>query len=164
MHPRQRRAPDSTLVAMRLASIDRALVASPDYLAKHGAPRSPSDVARHECLLYTLASARAKWTFVKGSVKETVAVAGRLEINSGLALAQAATAGMGLAFVPVATVARELADGRLVRLLPEWRGAAQALYAVYPRHRERTKSLRLLVEHLAKSLQTRRRATTKVTP
>ncbi|MDF2695308.1 MAG: transcriptional regulator [Labilithrix sp.] len=147
--------PDSTLVARKLTAIERVVVAAPSYVARAGEPRSPSQLASHPCLLYSLASQPSRWTFSKGrtaSTTKTIEVDGPLRVNSSLGVVQAAVRGLGLALVPTFTVQRELADGRLVRVLTDWRSESLALYAVYPRHRESSRSLKLLVAHLVATL------------
>ncbi len=143
---------DSSLVAKKLARIDRVVIAAPSYLENAGEPRSPAQLATHPCLVYSLSSSPTRWTFVKGATTKSVDIDGPLRVNSSLALVQATVAGVGLAFVPELTVRRELAKKRLVTVLREWKGEPQALYAVYPRHRESSRALRLFVEHLSERL------------
>jgi len=141
--------PDSNLVAKKLLEIERVVCASPDYLARHGEPRSPQALTRHRCLMYSLSSTPGVWTFLKGKSQVAVQLGGSLSVNSSLALGAAAVAGAGVAFLPLFAVKSELESGRLRRLLTTWRSEPQALYALYPRHRFTSRNVRLLVEHLA---------------
>lgn len=141
---------DSTLVAKKLGRIDRIAIASRDYLQRHGEPESPSDLAKHRCLVYSLSSAPKRWTFVKGTKRETVDVGGPLRINNSLALVGAAAAGVGVAFVPTVTAAGELAKGSVVPVLGAWHGEAQWLFAIHARHHESSRLVRAFVDHVAR--------------
>jgi DNA-binding transcriptional LysR family regulator len=143
---------DSTLVAKKLARLERVVVAAPSFLERVGVPRSPGQLATSRCLVYTLSSSPTQWTFIRGTTKKSVVIDGPLRVNSSLALVQAAVAGVGLAFVPVLVVRRELAEGKLVSVLPEWKGEPQSLSAIYPRHRESSHLLGLFLEHLSRRL------------
>lgn len=147
--------PDSGLVARRLAPIERVLVAAPSYVARVGEPRTPRDLARHRCLVYSLSRTPARWTFVKGARTQAVVVDGPLQMSSSLALVQAAAAGLGVAFVPRLVADQELAAQRVIPLLRDWQGEPQALNAIYLRHRHTPTLLRRFVEHLEARLGAR---------
>ncbi|HYE00940.1 MAG TPA: LysR family transcriptional regulator, partial [Alphaproteobacteria bacterium] len=121
--------PDSSLVARRLAPVGRALVAAPAYLARRGAPADPDDLAGHDCLTYALAAQPGRWAFDGPDGRREVAVRGRLVANNALALRLAVLAGQGLTLTPRFVVADDIAAGRLVPLLPDWRAEGHALYA-----------------------------------
>lgn len=139
---------DSSLVARRLTTIERVLVAAPSTVPSPRL-RSPSDLTKQRCLVYSLASSPDEWTFTKGRAKKTVTISGPLHVNSSLALVRAATNGAGLALVPSFSVATELEDGRLVRLLDDWKADPASLHAITPRHRETSRGVRMFVDHLA---------------
>ena len=106
---------DSSLVARKLAPIRVELCASPDYLAEHGSPRTVADVARHNCLGYTLPTpaTAGRWMFGRnGSV--AVNVSGNLIVNNGDALRVAALTGQGLIYQPTFILADDLRAGRLI--------------------------------------------------
>jgi DNA-binding transcriptional LysR family regulator len=126
---------DSTLVARRLCENPRVLVAAPDYLARRGTPRTPSDLLQHDCLVYT-SGARVwdEWGFLQDGVAlPPLRVPARLQINDGMALVAAAVAGGGVLVIDRLLVAQELAQGSLVPLLPDYQlRSGQPVYAVYP--------------------------------
>ena len=146
---------DSSLLARRLCAIDRTLCASPAYLRKHGRPKKPRDLARHRCLIYSLAKSPTRWTFIRQSRRVTVEVGGPLNVNSSLALAGAASAGAGVALLPQIAARDALASGRLEALLPGWNAEPQSLFAVYPRHHQVSLRVRLFVDYLAARFATR---------
>lgn len=125
---------DSSLVARKLANNPRVLVAAPAYLAQAGMPRTPADLAQHNCLLYVSGSTvRDEWTFRKGSTVTVIRASGRLRTNDGMALAASACAGAGITVLDRQLVEAELASGALVELLPDYRlGAGPPVHAVYP--------------------------------
>ncbi|MEA3393246.1 MAG: LysR family transcriptional regulator [Pseudomonadota bacterium] len=125
---------DSTLVARKLAPNPRVLVAAPAYLARAGTPRTPADLAQHNCLLYISGTTvRDDWTFRKGTTTTLIRATGNIRMNDGMALAASACAGAGITVLDRLLVEPELASGVLVELLPDYRLAAgPPVCAVYP--------------------------------
>ncbi|HWI28304.1 MAG TPA: LysR family transcriptional regulator [Stellaceae bacterium] len=143
------RLADSSLIARRLAPIRFVACASPDYLARHDAPRRPHDLAAHGCLLYTYAANAEEWHFVgPGGEDEVVRVSGRLLANNGDILIAAALGGIGIALLPTFMAGEHVQAGRLARLLPGYAPPEAALYAVYPPGRHLSAKLRSFVDFL----------------
>jgi len=122
--------PDSGLVAQRIGTSRNVLAAHPDYLARAGEPRSPSELAEHAALVYSLSPTGARWELTRGTKRETVRVRGPLQANSSLALHRALLQGLGLARIPLFIVGDDLAHGRLVRVLPGWELPEQGIFAL----------------------------------
>jgi len=121
---------DSTLVARKLASNRRVLCASPAYLAQHGTPRHPADLAQHECVI--LANQR-DWSFVTPTGVIDVRVSGRLVTDNGEVIRDALAAGIGIGLKSTWSVAPLLASGELVTVLDDYPLAQTvAIWAVYP--------------------------------
>ncbi|MEO0035871.1 MAG: hypothetical protein RLZZ501_1894, partial [Pseudomonadota bacterium] len=128
------RLADSSLVARRLAPLRRVLCASPAFLAAHGTPRTPDDLARLPCLGYSNLLPQEDWSFadpVSGR-PWPVRIKARLRVNNGDALRLAALAGVGLAPLPSFLVGPDLAAGTLVPLLDPYLRQEGAIHAVYP--------------------------------
>jgi DNA-binding transcriptional LysR family regulator len=141
---------DSTLVARRLAASSVLLVASPDYLRRHGAPTVPSDLGQHNCLVYTAALRASEWTLADAAGGEhTVAVRGTLQANTNVALRAAAVAGLGIANAAAFIVREELERGTLVEVLPGYRPRPRELYALYPQSRHLSPKVRAFVDYAA---------------
>jgi DNA-binding transcriptional LysR family regulator len=126
---------DSSMVASRLCDMRHTLCASPAYVKRRGAPRHPSDLSSHDVLRFPVPGVGAVWRFRRGGRVVEVPVSPRLGVANGLALRIAAEAGMGITLLPHWNVARQVAAGALVKLLPEWAatvsefdGAAWLLY------------------------------------
>lgn len=128
---------DSTLVARRLASNRRVLCASPDYLERHGRPRTVKDLHRHQCLMLTSRHGRLDvWRLKNRRGEEHAArVDGRLEANQGESLRDAAVAGLGIAMHSLWHVCDDLHAGRLEVVLPRWSLEDTAIHAVMPQRR-----------------------------
>lgn len=142
--------PDSTLMARKLSETDLRLVASPDYLRARGAPLRIEDLAEHDLLHYAHLSSGAVWRLRGPNGEERqVRPQGRLTVNNGDALLQAAAAGLGIVLSPSFICAPALRAGRLVELLPEARPAALGVWAVYPAGRFPQPKLRVFVDFLA---------------
>ena len=126
--------PDSSLVAKRLGELEWQLCASPAYIAEHGSPKSPADLAHHECLFYrNINHSMNNWTFLGAQGEEHVSVRGSLTINDGCALVDAAVGGQGILLIDKAILGDHLRQGRLVPLLQDYPPApGYPVYAVYP--------------------------------
>jgi DNA-binding transcriptional LysR family regulator len=137
---------DGRLVAHRLAPSRRMLVASPDYLARHGAPRSLDDLKSHKAILFS--HREADWRFDSPEGARVVRPASCLRVNNGLILRDAAVAGLGVALVATFLVHEQLAAGALrvldVGLEPE--GAEISI--AYPKQRAAPAKVQALTEHL----------------
>lgn len=143
--------PDSGLVARRLAANWRVVCAAPAYLERAGRPLSPAELAGHECLVIGDGNERV-WTFVGGDGEESVRVGGRLASNNGEVVHSWALEGMGLALKSVWDVEGDLAAGRLVAVLEQWRSPDTALHAVSPAARARSPRVRRFIDFVAAHL------------
>lgn len=138
---------DSSLVSVRLGEMRRMVVASPAYLVEHGVPRSPDDLAGHNCL--SLGQQRG-WVFRdpdSGAV-DTRKVSGNFECNDGAVLHEWALAGRGLAWRSLWEVGRDLKEGRLVSVLDAWQAPPMGIYAVFPQRRHLPLRVRLFIDLL----------------
>ncbi len=137
--------PDSSLVSVRLAENRRVVIASREYLAHHGTPRTPQDLLAHNCLC--LAQQRG-WQFSgEDGAPLLLRVAGNLECNDGAVLRDWTLAGLGLAWRSLWEVGEDLRSGRLVQVLEDWAAAPLGIYAVFPQRRHLALRMRLLLDH-----------------
>jgi DNA-binding transcriptional LysR family regulator len=145
---------DSGLVARQLATNRRVLCALPDSLRRHGAPRTPANLAAHECLLLVGSQGRQDvWRFTDRKGRELAQrVQGRFESNQGELLRDAAVAGLGIALHSVWHVHEQLRDGRLQVLLPDYPIAITGIHAVMPQRRLVPPRVRAFVDFLAERL------------
>ncbi|RMS27495.1 LysR family transcriptional regulator, partial [Pseudomonas coronafaciens pv. garcae] len=111
---------DSSLIARRIASIDRVYCASPAYLAERGTPQKPEDLHAHDCLPYGH-SRQVQWRFQNVGKATSLSVSGRMRVNNGELLKDAALAGLGVTYLPTFIVGAALRDGSLVRVLDDLR-------------------------------------------
>lgn len=142
---------DSSLVSRELATNRRVLCASPDYLARRGMPAAPGSLSDHDCVLLTGRHGRQDvWRLTDPSGKPVdVRVRGRFDSNFGEALRDAALAGLGIAMHSVWHVHRDLAEGRLVEVLPDWPVPANGIHAVMPDRRLVPPRVRAFADYLA---------------
>ncbi|MFS8113767.1 LysR family transcriptional regulator [Rhizobium jaguaris] len=126
--------PDSRLVSRKLAERKRMIVASPDYLRRHAPPTTPQDLARHDCLIFSGKANPYLWEFMMpGAGQLSVPIAGPFISDDAEALVLAAIAGHGLLYATDWLVGRELADGRLVRVLGDYPVPDEGgVYIVHP--------------------------------
>jgi DNA-binding transcriptional LysR family regulator len=144
--------PDSSLVARSLAPAPRLMVASPGYLAKHGAPQTPKDLANHPFLSYGYLQSGISLQLCNGKETQRVTVSGPLHANNGDILAQAAVGGMGIALLPNFIVERAVAEGRLQAVLTDWQAPAISVNAVYPSARRVPLKTRAFIDFLVAEL------------
>ncbi len=138
---------DSSLVSVRLGEMRRVVVASPAYLVSCGVPRTPADLAAHNCL--SLGQQRG-WVFQDpvSRVIEPWKVSGRFECNDGAVLHEWALAGRGLAWRSLWEVGQDLKEGRLTSVLDAWQSPPMGIYAVFPQRRHMPLRLRLFIDLL----------------
>lgn len=143
---------DSRLIARRLASIDRIVMASPAYLDRAGTPREPEDLAAHACILYSHHAVPGRWKLRGPRGEVAIDVAGPIVANHAMMLVEAAMRGLGLIYAPVMLCAPELRAGRLVRVLPAW-SFPMGVFAVYPPAPRVPAKTRVLVDFLVERLR-----------
>ena len=141
--------PDSSLVSVRLADNRRLCVATPGYLRRAGVPKSPADLARHECLtLSSDASQTRGWAFrVEGEVTH-LRPHGRLDCSDGQVLHDWCLQGLGIAWRSTWEVASEIAAGRLQPLLEEYAAPPNGIFAVFTHARHLPLRVRLWIDFL----------------
>jgi DNA-binding transcriptional LysR family regulator len=138
---------DSSLISRALGGSRWVTVAAPSYLARHGTPSRPEDLARHTCLQFVAPNGRPReWTFTG---PEELKVDGRLRIDQGELMLEAAAAGFGLCQVLDFMVGERLQDGRLVEVLARFSAAGPALHAVAAPERARTPNVKACFAFLA---------------
>ena len=139
--------PDPALIGRVLAPCTSVLVASPAYLARHGVPQSPADLAAHRCLTYANFG-KSAWTLSRGPEQTQVSVSSHFSANEATALLRAALAGGGLALQPTYLANPHLADGSLQQVLPDWTLPDMAIYALYTSRRHLSPAVRTLLDFL----------------
>jgi DNA-binding transcriptional LysR family regulator len=138
------------LVAKKLGESRMIACASPAYLKKHGTPRSPDDLARHNCFIYAYGPAPGQWLFRDGKGGERlVRISGNLHSNNGDMLAAAAAQGAGIVWEPAFIVGPDLRAGRLVSILDAFEAPPVDIWAVYPSRRHLSAKVRAFVDFLA---------------
>ncbi len=141
--------PDSSLIARKLGTARRIVVASPGYLERHGTPRTPDDLKHHNCLRLSKATSLNQWEFTGPGAPRRIDVGGNFEANSAIALHGAAVAGLGLIRVGDFTVAADVRTGRLVPVLADHELPPETnIYAVYPHNRHLSPKVRAFVDML----------------
>jgi DNA-binding transcriptional LysR family regulator len=138
---------DSTATARRLGSIERVLVASPAYLRRAGRPQAPADLASHSVIAGPMAA--DGWIFEKDGRRVSLRLEGRLVVSANEGAVAAAVAGLGIAATGIIASRKELENGSLVRILPDWPMGSVDVHAVFPSGRAAKPAARALAEHMA---------------
>ncbi len=145
--------PDSNLIAKRIGDVRRVLVASPDYIARRGAPATPSDLRRHSVIAFTGLMPNREWRFLDGRSGKNVSFASRLEINDAVAAISAAEMGDGIAIALSYMVAEKIREGRLTTVLDDVAPSPAPVHLVYPQNRLIAPKLRAFVDFAAPRLR-----------
>lgn len=145
--------PDSSLVAKRIGAVRRMLVASPDYLARRGAPGSPAELRGHSVIAFTGLMPNREWRFQNGQKPGGVALQPRFEINDAVAALQAAEAGHGITVALSYMAGDKIRAGTLVPVLDAFALPPQPVHLVYPQARLVAPKVRAFVDFAAPRLK-----------
>jgi DNA-binding transcriptional LysR family regulator len=144
---------DSVFGARRLATLSTMVVATPGYLAAHGTPQTPADLAAHDCIAGPGNFGRDSWSFNRNGTEVSVDVRGRITTNSGPGLFASVMAGLGLAMVSTVMAGPEVKAGLLVQVLRGYKLPSVDVHAVFPGGPRPSAKVRALVDHLAAELK-----------
>jgi DNA-binding transcriptional LysR family regulator len=143
---------DPNYVALRLFPNRRVVCGTPDYFERHGIPRQPEDLARHNCLAFNLAGGQQRgWSFVREGKLFAVRVDGDLACNDGELLYGWVKQGLGVGWRSTWEIQAELKRGELVTVLDEFAVPSYDIQAVYPQQRHLPAKVRRFIEHLRAS-------------
>jgi DNA-binding transcriptional LysR family regulator len=139
---------DSNLIAQRVGQIYGKLVASPDYVRRYGSPEAPDEIGAHQALVGAEA-----WRFVDGEKIITVQPQGRFKTDNGAALASAAAAGLGIAWLPDCVTHDYITSGALVPVMTSYPLPVGGVYVVRPPSPHPARKVRILSEFLIESFE-----------
>jgi LysR family transcriptional regulator for bpeEF and oprC len=142
---------DSTMVARRLYEARFICCASPDYLNRHGEPRSPAELAQHNCIGYFSASLgrSARWNFSRNGQPYTHAPTGTMHVNNSEAVVDLARAGAGIICMLETSLFRAIREGSLVPVLEDWQTQAMPVSALYWPSRHLSAKVRVFIDFIA---------------
>ena len=145
---------DSSLIASKIGSCKRLVVANQDYLLKHGFPKKPEDLKSHNCLMYSLQKTPNEWFFNSAQFgEESVRVNSRFKASSNEATIEAAMAGIGIATACDWHVREHIKSGRLTVILKNYELTPYDINAVYPERRYVPEKVKRIIEHLKKTFK-----------
>jgi DNA-binding transcriptional LysR family regulator len=144
--------PDLSGTARQIGSMTRVIVAAPDYLARHGMPAAPADIAAHRVVGGPAGSQLSSWQFRRDGKQTSISLNPQFSTNDTAGALAAATAGLGITSTTSWACAQELESGALVQLLPEWSMAELPVHAYFPMGRATRMAARVLVDYLTQVL------------
>lgn len=139
---------NSSMRAKRLGSRTLHICVSPEYISRHGEPKSIADLQKHNCLLGTL----DYWRIREQGKERTLPVQGSIKANSGYALIDAALKGIGLVQLPDYYLSEYLQSGALVEVLTAHRPDVEGIWGLYPHSRHLSTKVRMLLDYMAEQL------------
>ena len=140
---------NSSLVSRKLATTRTILCASPQYLKLHGTPEHPEELAQHAVISYSYLSTGDEWRFTGPEGPVSVKTRPCMHTNSGDTCRAAALAHQGVILQPNFLVGKDLSEGSLVELMPQYRSIEFGIYAVYPTRKHVSAKVRAMIEFLA---------------
>lgn len=144
---------DSSLISRRLDSCTFQVVASPQYIKKHGIPTQPSDLMHHNCLIYGDSKINRGWPFRSANGESiTVKAKGNLTTNDGHLMVEGMLNGLGIGFGPDFLFKEHVQQGSLQLLLSDFYHPPTAISALYPLNRNLSRRIRLLIDYLSDRL------------
>ncbi|RQT45504.1 LysR family transcriptional regulator [Burkholderia cepacia] len=147
--------PDSTLIATRVGTVRRVICASPAYLAKHGVPSEPADLAGHQCITFEALESLRAWSFGSGKSEQSVPVHSRLAVNTADAAIEAAILGVGLIRVLSYQVARAVRANELRIVLDAFEAAPLPVNLVHAGQAPLPLKLRAFLDFMSPCLKAR---------
>jgi DNA-binding transcriptional LysR family regulator len=148
--------PDSSISVRKLAHARYVTVASPEYLAAHGAPAVPADLAKHAILIYGFSREHLSQRFTRDDQSETVQIQPALLSTEGKVLCAAALAGGGILFQPTYTIYDEVLTGALVPVLTEWQLAPIVINLAYHTRKLQPAKIRVFMDFLLQYFERQR--------
>jgi DNA-binding transcriptional LysR family regulator len=140
---------ESSMVARRICNLERVICAAPAYLQRHGTPRTPDDLQRHNCLWITSLPALRRWPFDTDDGIRVVHVGGNVVANNAETVLQLAVAGVGITRLTDVVVSEAIRGGALVPILTDWHHVEPVpLFATYPSGRNLSPKVRAMVDFL----------------
>lgn len=135
-----------SLKARKLGTFRSMAVASPDYVAAHGAPQTAEELSAHSCIVDTNRRSPRRWSFFDGEREHVATIDGRFHVNSAQAAVALAADGLGIAYAPRFALRDVLAAGRLVPVMAGYTGESGPLSAVYLEGRALPRKVRALID------------------
>jgi len=139
----------SELIARKLATFERILVASPDYIAAHGNPQTPDDLIKHRYVRFSWSPQGESVPLIGPNGAFTVPVRSTFLANNAFVLNEAISTGLGIGGAQLPLVQSLLDSGRLVRVLPDYAYAPMDIHVVYASARFLPRKVRTFIDHLA---------------
>jgi DNA-binding transcriptional LysR family regulator len=139
---------DSSFGARKLQVLERMVVASPSYLKVRGTPKTPADLAAHDCIFGPGNFGRDSWSFTKSGTEVSVNVRGRIHTDSGSGAFASVMAGLGIAMASTVMAGPEVKAGSLVPLLRGYRIEPVEVHAIFPGGRRPSAKVRAFIDFL----------------
>ncbi|MFT5451034.1 MAG: DNA-binding transcriptional LysR family regulator [Enterobacterales bacterium] len=140
---------DSNMIARHLKTFPLVLSASPEYINKNGLPKTPKEVAEHQCIIDSNFRVGQQWPIISpDGTADTISVSSSVAVNSPQAVREIAIAGGGIAMSPQFIVEDAIRDGRLITILPEYTTLEFGLFAIYPHRKYVAKKVRCFIDFI----------------
>jgi len=144
---------EASLMTTKLGATESGIYAAPEYLERHGVPQSHVDLPRFDLLAWGSVDMKAQWHLSHGEMQVMLEFRPRLICNDLMLLRQSVLSGLGIAALPAFICKRDLAEGRIVEVLPGWRPPGRAFFAVFPHQQVMPTRVRSFIDFLVERLR-----------
>ena len=142
-----------SLKTRKIGEVRSILVASPDYIEKHGAAEHPSDLSQHSCIVDTNRQVSRRWVFHRNAMEHVAPIHGRFHVNSARVAAELAAAGLGFAYVPRFAIRDALRSRDLVSVMQAYDGESTSISAIYLEGRALPRKIRALIDFASQDIR-----------
>jgi DNA-binding transcriptional LysR family regulator len=144
---------ESSMIGRRIGRVKHIACASPIYLSRHSAPKTPAELTRHNCMIHRKATPDSTWYFTRDSQQHSVRVSGTLETNSIFLVRDAVLANLGIGVLPTYCLGDGLDTGALVEVLPEYYLETQDIHVLFPYSQFLPYRIRAFIDYMVQSLE-----------
>jgi DNA-binding transcriptional LysR family regulator len=144
---------EASLMTTRLGATDYGIYAAPEYLEKNGVPQSHVDLPRFDLLAWGSVDVKTQWQLNRGDTQVVVEFRPRLICNDLMLLRQSVLSGLGIAALPAFICKHDLAQGRMIEVLPGWRPPGRSFFAVFPHQAVMPVRVRAFIDFLVERLR-----------
>jgi DNA-binding transcriptional LysR family regulator len=145
---------EPNLVAVKLAPNIRTFCVAPSYIERHGKPKTPQQLADHNCVLTNEIASRAKWPYMEDGAINYVTVSGSVIVDNGDMYCRSVVDGLGIGYMAKFLAYDSIQSGQLIELFPSKRVVLSHIYAVYPERRNLPLKTRAFIDHVREAFRT----------
>ena len=143
---------DSSLIARKIGSFQRVTVATPEYLAEHGEPKSLNELKHHDCIVFTLLPTRNDWQFTGPNGPASIRVEGHFSVNNPRVMRDAVLEHLGIGVIPAWLIADHFKDGKVKAILGDYTPTPMEIHVLYPQRQFVPAKVKCFIDYFQRAL------------